>query len=620
MAKLPIYTRQQVTRGARSSAADFGAGAAQEMGQMGNVMSSLGEKTRMRHEVISRVRTQNDFDSFVTESANTLINGADLTDPQVLNDWQGETKGKIEEYIGKHAGSEQSKLQLRSTLENQFGQYQKMLLGEQIKAQHKLIGNEIDFYNRDHAAELNFAPELWEENLNGALAKHKADYGQILNPDVMTQYENSTIKTYALAAANSYLQNKDPASAKLIMDDPRVQKALTADESRTLAKNIIVEQAKGDNLKLRNDRLVKTLEFVTGRKLNENEVAAVFNLPEQDDMTFVDTAALARITLNRELTEEEAQKAAGLNLSSTNQSGLFGNSIAGRYNNIINANVAAFANGTIEEGSSEYNNFMTSVVNAYTKREKDQQSGMYETTVLPMPPHLKNALDARGIDINAIAGVYQTSFNQPAATGSPIPTQMPMQPAPGSVESPRQTIEVIPQGTPDNYPSIWEMTDTVAGVIASGVELAGRTPVLGDLTGGGGKVAQYRQYLNTEVNSLVRVFQLSPRFAEGERQQLKAELDISGKAFDTAAAFQQRLIAIDKSLENRLQEAIKNASDPNVGAAVRIANSERVGAIMKFRTRLGIPPIVASESEYNNLPAGSQYRTQDGSLYTKGAQ
>lgn len=608
MAKLPIYTRQQVTRGARSSAADFGAGAAQEMGQMGNVMSALGEKTRMRHEVISRVRTQNSFDAMVTESANTLINGADLTDPQVLNEWQGETKGKIEEMISQHAGSEQSKLQLRSTLENQFGQYQKMLLGEQIKAQHKLIGNEIDFYNRDHAAELNFAPELWEQSMNDALTKHDADYGQILNPDVMTAYRNSTIKTYALAAANSYLQNKDPESAKLIMDDPRVQKALTADESRTLAKNIIVEQAKGANLKLRNERLVGMLEFVTGRKLTDEEIAAVNNLPEQDDMTFVDTAGLARITLNRELSPAEMQKAAGINLSSTSQSGLFGNSITGRYNNIINQNVDAFANGIIEDGSPEYNNFMTAVVNGYTKREKDQQSGMYETVVLPMPPHLKKALDARGVNFEQIAGVYQTSFNQPTTAGSPIQSQMPQQAAPGSAESPRQTIEVIPQGTPDDYPTIWEMSDAVVGPIPSVQQLAGKTPILGDITGGGGKATQYRQYLDNEVNSLVRVFQLSPRFAEGERQQLKQELDISGKAFDTVASYQQRLIAIDQSLENRYQEALNVAQDPAVGAKVRNANAERVGAILKFRQRLGIPPVVKTQADLDKVPANGWYR------------
>ena len=116
--------------------------------------------------------------------------------------------------------------------------------------------------------------------------------------------------------------------------------------------------------------------------------------------------------------------------------------------------------------------------------------------------------------------------------------------------------------------------------------------------------------------NLVRVLQSSPRFNEGERKAIDAEIDLSPSNFDTEGAYQSRVIAIDEAMAIREKAAAATLSAGVSTLAERRQAIRERNAIGMFRLQLGAPPLMKSADEARKLPPGTVFRTPTGQILT----
>lgn len=103
------------------------------------------------------------------------------------------------------------------------------------------------------------------------------------------------------------------------------------------------------------------------------------------------------------------------------------------------------------------------------------------------------------------------------------------------------------------------------------------------------EVAQTRQMFSMQQKDLVRALQNSPRFTEGERQSIEKEIDIAPKTWTSAASLKSRLVAIDRSLRNRLVNERKKAKSPETNSKDVKGHLLKANIIEDFLRNLNVP-------------------------------
>jgi hypothetical protein len=250
----------------------------------------------------------------------------------------------------------------------------------------------------------------------------------------------------------------------------------------------------------------------------------------------------------------------------------------------LDENVGAFQAGIL--GGEGDQRFVTDVIEAYgPKQIRDPITGtIVNVPGTPAPPHIKAALNARGL-----GHVLQPVTDDPSfQTGDP--------------DAPIPYLEEGQEG-------IWQLVPKLAGPVAAVEGVVEGTPFFGGATEQ--DITMAKQRVVNLRNSVVTALQNNPKFAEGEREAIKQELDILPGIWSNPENAMAKLIAMDSNLEDRQNAEFKTMNDKSLPADVRKGAASKFTLLTNVRSQLNLPPTVSPE-EVVNLAPGTVFITNDG--------
>jgi hypothetical protein len=153
-------------------------------------------------------------------------------------------------------------------------------------------------------------------------------------------------------------------------------------------------------------------------------------------------------------------------------------------------------------------------------------------------------------------------------------------------------------------PTLFEAAESGTGIIPVTTSFIAKFPFMGDTAVG---EQQATTFLRNSVNQLNRAIATNPRFAEGERQQIQAELDLTPSLLDNPAAMRNRLIGLDDLMGRLEREALAKGEMTNLKAEDRGLAREKAADIRKIRDLVGLPPRVTNVDEFRALPSGTPF-------------
>jgi len=113
--------------------------------------------------------------------------------------------------------------------------------------------------------------------------------------------------------------------------------------------------------------------------------------------------------------------------------------------------------------------------------------------------------------------------------------------------------------------------------------------------------------ITESVTQIIKGLQETTRMAEGERQQIRKDLDILPKLIDRPDAFQNRLIALDNVLAGIEDGAIRKSKEENIGAPRRQEAEQKISEVRRIRQLVGLPIRVHSIQQAQSLPPGTEF-------------
>lgn len=255
------------------------------------------------------------------------------------------------------------------------------------------------------------------------------------------------------------------------------------------------------------------------------------------------------------------------------------------------------------------------IADARSKKEvyKDQLGRDVERTIpgYEIPAFISNALaqrkqlDAMGVAPSGPVTTGTVPVTTEARVAPPAAETAPVSRPPAGATSTEATTPVPTVGGPQ--PTLWEMAPTLTTLdVAKGI-VARNVPLTGNIAP---EAQRNQNYYNNMVRELVRIMQNSPRFAEGERESIEAELDMGLKIRRDVNAMRNIFIGVDRFLAEKLENAKRDAANPDAIPEMQKAALEDIKSITDFRRRL-IPPKVNSLEEVRALPVGSPFFYKD---------
>jgi len=164
--------------------------------------------------------------------------------------------------------------------------------------------------------------------------------------------------------------------------------------------------------------------------------------------------------------------------------------------------------------------------------------------------------------------------------------------------------------------SIFNAAESAAGVVPATKELA--ADVFGQF---GANIApetvQDRQMIEAEVGTLIRALSINPRFPVGEIERIKEEIKITPSMLSSKPAFQNRVIAIDRSLRRRLEKEKRTAQNTALPKEQRQNAAAAANDIENFLSVLGAPPTITKRTDYDALPVGAPFVDKNSKVRVK---
>ncbi len=206
--------------------------------------------------------------------------------------------------------------------------------------------------------------------------------------------------------------------------------------------------------------------------------------------------------------------------------------------------------------------------------------------------------DSRAIKLPDYAGTGETA-PAPGPSVQADPSAPPVLAAPPPA-APTPETATAPATDPATAPAkartLWELRDHAAGVIPFVKEtISELSPSGTPLTNPA--VAEARQMFRNAIGRFTKALATNPRFAEGERKQLRDELKVLPKVLDSKEALGGRMRAIDASLRRRLKHEIEAGNDQSMAKKDRLASRAKVRAIQELLEVMGVPQETELEAE-----------------------
>jgi hypothetical protein len=151
--------------------------------------------------------------------------------------------------------------------------------------------------------------------------------------------------------------------------------------------------------------------------------------------------------------------------------------------------------------------------------------------------------------------------------------------------------------------TLWERApnltdiDVVEGVVAQNV------PGFGTMN----SAAQVDQrFFTQQVNNLVAALQQSPRYAEGEREDIKKELKLNLSPLRDTDAIRNNFVGVYQVLRQELDDARRDEADTSLSGDFRKQRQMNARMIDDFLKVL-MPPPISNIDDYKKLPIGSSF-------------
>jgi hypothetical protein len=582
----------------------------------------IGLAMKRREDVLDRVRLLNDFDLTAQKNLNAVMTSQDITSPAAISSYTQSLRQKMNELVGQHGGGMSSKMELQTQLENQLGQYEKSALATQVKAQHEMLASMVDKTANELSVVAGFAPDRMQD----VFADFDARLDMLkdgMSPQTYQGFRDAGRAKIATNSIAKLLTNGQWEAASQIMKDPNVSKYLNPDVSRKFTIDIAVDQGKLLAETRRQDANVRRWSSVLRRNLSPEEVARVRALPEKKDMTDADQIVELELIQGKPASPEQVTQILGLKAGS---GGAYGDSLQGRSLNYVTTNADKFALGLLSR--DEALQFMTMYNEAYKPIEKqDPVTGQWTRIQPAIPPFIQQALNKGMGFYNRMpaGGAPAPAPAAPAPMGGAAPAPAPAPamsgggmaaPAPAPMGGAAAPAPASAQRATGQDRTIWQRRGNVTGPVSAAVNLAGRTPVVGEAMGGGGQVTTDRQFAEAQSRELIRALSQSGRYLATEMQAIEKEVDISGSVFDNPEAYARRLIGIDEALAKRVQSETKILANPRTPLEQRKAAESVINVINNFRNTLGVPVRVKTPDEARKLPPGTEFIDPSGKIRT----
>jgi len=606
MAKLPVYEQQTRAETPVATAESMGGSMARATQDIGRTLADIGETMQRRESTIDRVQKLNTFDQEAVTSLEALQSDESISSKSTLDKYQQTLRQRGDELIAKHTGSGESRAALRAQIDNQIGQYTKSAMGAQIKAQHSLIGKSIEKSANALALTAGMAPDQYVN----ALSQFDSDLSQFdgsIPKDLLDQYRESGRSQIATNAVNSLIQSSQYDSAKALMSDPTIAPLLSADAGRQFSMNIAVGTYKKEQDIVRQNQNVAKFTMALGRNLTPEEQIKVRMLPEKKNMTAADEIMQLEIVQGKPASQAQVSDILGVK-------GQFGDSLQGRALNYITDNATRYANGMMTP--EERLNFEVSYNEAYKPIEKtDPVTGMITKITPAIPPFIQQAM-SRGARFGG--------------GGAPRPAAPPAMPSGGGGAPAASSVAPVQAGegqpipsNPSDQRSIWDRRANIVGPVATARSAIQAVPGVGPAAAtsvfGAEETRQAdadRVYVENASRDLVRVLQNNPKFAEGERKAIEKEISVGPEMFRSVESYEGKLIGINQSLQDRLNDAQKTLTS-QVSLEERKRATDNINAITQFRQKLGLPVMVKTAEDAQRLAPGTRFMDPSGNEFTK---
>lgn len=645
MARLPIYEQQTSAKAGRLTAQEMGAGTGQAMGQMGSVVADIGLNMKRREDTLDRVRLFGEFDTFAQEAFEALA-PEDIVNKDTFEKYQAGLKEKAQEVLSAHSGTGDSRAAFQAQLENQTTQYQKMAMGQRVKASLQMVGNMVDKFSNQLAIQGSFAPQ----EMPNLFSEYDAKLEEIRDAIPAGQYEEWRTAGRSKIVTNtikSLMTQGNDIAAEMLMKDPNVGTFLDPNTARSFSIEIAVNKGKQEAEVARQDANVRKYTAMLGN-LSPTQVMKIRSLPPKKDMTISDEIIEFEIVSGRSATQNEIDRR--FNMEAETGTGLGGNSLRAQAVRFVSANAPAYANGMMDP--VEARNFEAMYTEAYAAVDKtDPVTGMW-TKIQPTVPAFATEAMRRG---SGLYGGLSMPTQQPAA-GAPMSAQAGSA-APAAAERavvsvggqplnrpprPGEEIELTvggrrigtttvgPDGmwrtedvkkaspaasSPQENKTIWEMASDIAGPTPAVKAGVGGIPYVGEVTQGGGQTASNRAYVKTQISEMINALSINPRNPVALVEMIRKEIDIDPKVIDDPSAYRRRIEGVSRSLTERLIEESNAANDTSLPVKTRQDALDVANTIRNFQQKL-MPPQVKNlkELEQMKLPPGSKFITHDGRL------
>ena len=279
------------------------------------------------------------------------------------------------------------------------------------------------------------------------------------------------------------------------------------------------------------------------------------------------------------------------------------------------------ANWSAGKTNDQQNNLIQSAITVLTtdrtETRTDPVTQQPYTVTIPakVPKFVTDAIAARnmlmGTDgqvTTAPPAIPPAGAKEAAAAAPSTSGQTTTQAAPkGGPAAPTTPAAPPPVTYSSSEPTLFNMAGKGTGIINVPAAFLTRVPLVGEFVDANAQV-QATTFIKNAVNQINRSVATSPRFAEGERQQIQAELNLFPSILDREEAYINRLIGLDTLLDELRGKAYKQGYlNKDLKPADIAAGREKVQEIDSIRQIMGVPPRVNSKAEFDTLPAGSPY-------------
>lgn len=567
---------------------------AEAAGQMGEAIADSGlmmqeaaARAFTRQDAVERVKISSSFESFASETLEQFQTERDISDLETVREYGKALSEKQAELLSSHRGSFDSRAQLEMRLEDARARFSGEIAGRSLKAQTELADqymteqqSRVSAMTYDDPNSYEAARELWRtevQEMSGAYTEAQTR-AMLIGGDAQI----------AKSAVQGMLDRGDYDNAESFLMREDIQGLMSPDVQRQIRSRItvqrIAEQKENDALASQQ----RQYEAFLGRPLTQIEKLKMLNIePERGPVTFAQQIGQIEQVLGRSLSEGEVLSAAKISSGGSADPAL-GNSIAGLSLGIMEELVEGHIAGIL---TPQQERRLQNAVTHYTQPRTmaDPETGLPTTIKPELPPFMADALAQRPFP-----------GREAEAEAEPGPEN------PGPLEI----------GSRETF---YDRADKFTGVgpaVASGLR---NTPFVGGLMPESfGDITRTRQELPIVIREIVTALRSNPRFAEGERKDIEADLAINPAIFDNPAAFKDRLIGIDDALALRERNARAVSESPRASLAERQKANDILDLVMPVRAKLGVPPFVSSVNDAQRmleaglLKPGQQIRTPGG--------